>query len=50
MASIRNTFLAGVETIFNVFNEAVNSGTYNEVTDDGFDAASTTTDTIRCIF
>jgi len=50
MASIRNIFLKGVETVFNVFNEAVKSGTYNVDIDDGFVTATTSTDTIRCIF
>jgi len=50
MASIKNTFLKGVETIFGVFNEAVKSGTYNVVTDNGFDTPSTSSTPIRCIF
>lgn len=50
MASIRDAFLKGVETIFSVFNEAVKSGSYNVDTDDGFETATTATDTIRCIF
>ncbi|MDP8268255.1 MAG: hypothetical protein P9L97_05950 [Candidatus Tenebribacter davisii] len=50
MTSIRNTFLKGVETVFDVFNEAVKTGVYTVITDDGFDDISTTTDTVRCIF
>jgi len=51
MAGLRNIFLKGVETIFNVFDEAVKSGTYSIVVDDGFtDTPVTTSDTIRCIF
>ncbi len=50
MAALKNIFLAGVETIFNVFNEAVISGTYNIVDDNGFDTPFTISDTIRCIF
>lgn len=50
MASLRNIFLSGVETIFSIFNEAVKSGTYSVITDNGFDATSTKVDTIRCIF
>jgi hypothetical protein len=50
MAKLRSTFLKGVETIFNVFNEAVKTGSYSVVTDDGFNTPSTVTDTVRCIF
>jgi hypothetical protein len=50
MASIRNTFLKGVETIFNVFDEAVKVGTYTLDFDNGFDDIITQTDVTRCIF
>lgn len=50
MASIRNAFLKGVETIFKVFVEAVKTGTYKVTTDNGFDIPSTASDDIRCIF
>lgn len=50
MASIRNAFLKGVETIFATFIEAVKSGTYKLDTDNGFDTPTTSSDTIRCIF
>jgi len=50
MASIRDTFLKGVETIFSLFNEAVKVGTYNTDTDNGFDSVTTVSDTVRCIF
>lgn len=48
--SLRNIFLSGVETCFSVFNEAVKTGTFSVVTDDGFTTSSTVSDTIRCIF
>ncbi len=48
---LRDIFLKGVETIFNVMNDAVKTGSYNVDTDDGFDDATTTTDLgVRCIF
>ena len=50
MAKLRNIFLKGIETIFNIFNEAVKTGTYNVDDDDGFDDVTTATDNIRCIF
>ena len=50
MASIKNIFLKGVETIFGVFSEAVKTGTYSLVTDNGFDDSTTASDSIRCIF
>ncbi|MCP3683857.1 MAG: hypothetical protein GY861_14325 [bacterium] len=50
MAKLRNAFLKGVETIFKTFEEAVNTGTYTVVADNGFDTSSSTEDTIRCIF
>ena len=50
MASLRGTFLKGVETIFKVFKDAVNLGSYKLDTDNGFDTPSTATDPIRCIF
>ena len=50
MASLRNIFLKGVETIFKVFSEAVKTGTYVLVTDNGFVTASSASDNVRCIF
>lgn len=50
MAKIKNIFLTGIETIFSVFEEAVNSGTFTVTTDNGFDDGETVTDQIRCIF
>lgn len=50
MASIRNIFLKGVETIFKVFIEAVKTGTYKITTDNGFDVSSVASDDVRCIF
>jgi len=50
MANLRKTFLNGIETIFKTFEEAVHVGTFNVVTDNGFDDPSTVSDDIRCIF
>ena len=50
MASLRNIFLKGVETIFSVFNEAVKSGSYTLTLDNGFDTPVDQVDTVRCIF
>ena len=50
MASIRSTFIKGVNTIFNVFNEAVKIGTYDLLKDDGFDVPVPLSCPIRCIF
>lgn len=50
MAALRDIFLAGVETAFSVFEEAVNSGTLTNSSDDGFGTTSEETDTIRCLF
>ena len=50
MAKLRNIFLNGVETLFKTFEDAVHIGTLNVDTDDGFDAPSTVSDDIRCIF
>jgi nucleotidyltransferase/DNA polymerase involved in DNA repair len=48
--SLRSIFLSGVETCFSVFNEAVKTGTFSVVIDDGFTASSAVSDSIRCIF
>lgn len=51
MASLRNTFLKGVETIFKQFKDAVHIGTYNLPVDDGFSTPTLLTDTgVRCIY
>ena len=50
MASIKSIFVKGVNTIFNVFNEAVNTGTYTLSSDNGFDVPVPLTCSVRCIF
>lgn len=51
MANLRSIFLKGVETLFDTFEEAVHTGTYNLVDDDGFDTPIPATDSdVRCIF
>lgn len=50
MASLRNIFVKGVELIFDTFEDAVKTGSYNITVDTGFVAASTQTEAIRCIF
>jgi len=50
MANLRNTFLSGLETIFNVMNEAVKTGIYTVEEDDGFNNSVITSDVVRCIF
>ena len=50
MASLRNTFLKGVEIIFRKFVDAVHVGTYTVTTDNGFDTPTEKTDSVRCIF
>ena len=50
MANLRNIFLTGVETLFDTFEQAVNSGTFTQVTDNGFEDATSVTDAVRCIF
>ncbi len=50
MASLRKIFLKGVERLFNVFNEAVKTGTYTLDFDNGFDDITSQTDEVRCIF
>jgi len=50
MAKLRHIFLKGVETLFKTFEESAHLGTYNVVTDDGFNDSSTVSDDIRCIF
>jgi len=47
---LRTIFIKGVETIFNVFDDAVKQGIYSVVFDDGFGTESTTNDMVRCIF
>lgn len=50
MANLKNIFIKGVNTLFNVFDEAVKTGTYTLVVDNGFDAVTTTSIDVRCIF
>jgi len=50
MAQLKNIFEKAVEIIFGVFNEAVKTGIFTQVTDDGFGDSSSVTDTIRCTF
>ena len=47
--SIRDAFLAGVETAFNIFNDAVKSAQYTRILDNGFDAPTKSIDTVRVI-
>jgi len=46
---IKQSFINGVETVFGVFNEAVENGTYTSTLDDGFDTPVVSTDNIRVI-
>jgi len=50
MASLKNIFVKGVNTIFKTFSEAVKNGTYVQVTDNGFDSLTEESDNVRCIF
>ncbi len=50
MANLRNIFIKGINTLFNVFNEAVKTGTYTLVVDNGFDDKTETSIDVRCIF
>lgn len=50
MANLKNIFIKGVNTLFNVFDEAVKTGTYTLVVDNGFDAIEETSIEVRCIF
>lgn len=51
MAAIREIFLAGIETLFKVFEEAVKTGIFYMPNDDGFDSATPDTDEdVRCLF
>jgi hypothetical protein len=50
MSQIKATFVKGINTIFSVFNEAVKTGTYDLVVDNGFDTPVPLSCPIRCIF
>lgn len=50
MAELRKIFISGLNTIFNIFSEAVKNGTYVQVTDNGFDTPTETSISVRCIF
>ena len=50
MAKLKKIFIRGVNMLFNVFNEAVKTGTYTLVVDNGFDEEYKTAIPVRCIF
>jgi len=50
MANLKHIFIKGVNTLFNVFNEAVKTGTYTLVVNNGFDDIVETEIPVRCIF
>jgi len=47
--SIRDVFLAGVETAFSIFNDAVKTASYTFIVDNGFDDITETPDSCRII-
>ena len=49
MAGIKQAFIDGVNTIFEVMHEAVDNGVYTAITDTGFEDPVTVTDDIRVI-
>jgi len=50
MANLKNIFIKGINTLFNVFDEAVKTGSYTLVVDNGFDDIDKTEIPVRCIF
>lgn len=50
MANLKSIFVKGINTIFSIFSEAVHSGTYTLITDNGFAVPISQTCPARCIF
>lgn len=50
MAALKQIFIDGVNTIFDVFEEAVKTGTYNLTDDKGWGSSTPSSCPIRCIF
>jgi len=50
MAKLKNIFVKGVNTLFSAFEEAVHTGTYVQITDNGFDSVTEESNDVRCIF